>query len=38
MNPRALKYLLDIESVIVEIETIAQKLDNNFHRFKYSEQ
>ncbi len=34
MNPRALKYILDIESIISEIEQIKQKLDNNFLNFE----
>ena len=33
MQPRVLKYLLDIESVIKEIETIKEKSDNNFNMF-----
>lgn len=30
MNFRALKYILDIESIIIEIEQILQKTENNF--------
>jgi uncharacterized protein with HEPN domain len=31
---KVLKYLLDIESVIQEIETIKSKTENNFNNFK----
>lgn len=34
MQPRVLKYLLDIESVIQEIESIKLKSENNFFLFK----
>ena len=34
MQPKILKYLLDIESVILEIESIKAKTENNFHVFK----
>ena len=33
MQPKLLKYVLDIESVIQEIERIKIKTDNNFHNF-----
>ena len=31
MQPKLLKYILDIESVIKEIETIKSMTNNNFH-------
>lgn len=34
MNPKALKYILDIESVIREIELIQVELNNDFSAFK----
>ncbi len=34
MQLKILKYLLDIESVILEIESIKFKTENNFHVFK----
>lgn len=34
MQPRILKLLLDIESVITEIEFIKQKSENNFKIFQ----
>ena len=34
MQLKVLKYLLDIESVIQEIETIKSKTENNFNTFK----
>jgi uncharacterized protein with HEPN domain len=34
MQPRVLKYLLDIESIISEIETVKSRTDNNFKTFK----
>lgn len=34
MQLKVLKYLLDIESVIQEIETIKSKTENNFNNFK----
>lgn len=34
MQPRILKYILDIQSVIEEIETIKKLTDNNFNFFK----
>ncbi len=34
MQPKLLKYILDIESVIQEIETIKEKTGNNFNHFK----
>lgn len=34
MQPRLLKYLLDIEGVILEIETIKSTTQNNFHVFQ----
>lgn len=33
MQPKVLKYLLDIESVIKEIEIIKEKADNNYTTF-----
>ncbi|WP_057938099.1 HepT-like ribonuclease domain-containing protein [Algoriphagus resistens] len=33
MQPKLLKYILDIESVIEEIEFIKQKTQNNFNNF-----
>jgi uncharacterized protein with HEPN domain len=33
MQPRILKYILDIESIIKEIELIKQNCENNFHNF-----
>lgn len=34
MNHKALKYILDIESVIGEIEQIKERVENNFNIFK----
>ena len=34
MQPKILKYILDIQSVIQEIETIKTKANNNFISFK----
>lgn len=34
MQPKILKYILDIQSVIQEIETIKTKANNNFMSFK----
>jgi uncharacterized protein with HEPN domain len=34
MQPKILKYILDIQSVIQEIENIKSKTDNNFKNFK----
>jgi uncharacterized protein with HEPN domain len=34
MQPKLLKYLLDIESIIVEIESIKSKTKNNFSIFR----
>lgn len=34
MRHKVLKYILDIESVIVEIEAIKEKTNNNFISFK----
>lgn len=34
MNPRILKYLLDIESILSEIEVITARTKNNFDNFK----
>jgi uncharacterized protein with HEPN domain len=34
MNPKALKYILDIESVIGEIELIQVEIKNDFNIFK----
>lgn len=33
MQPKLLKYILDIESVIEEIETIKQKTQGDFNKF-----
>jgi len=33
MQPRLLKYILDIEQVIMEIESIKSKTGNNFKIF-----
>jgi uncharacterized protein with HEPN domain len=33
MQPKILKYILDIESVIEEIESIKQKTQNDFNNF-----
>lgn len=33
MQPKLLKYILDIESVIEEIETIKQKTQSDFNKF-----
>lgn len=34
MQPKVLKYILDIQSVIQEIERIKAKTDNNFKNFQ----
>lgn len=34
MNPKALKYILDIGSVIDEIELIQVEINNDFNTFK----
>ena len=34
MNHRVLKYILDIESVIEEIEEIKKRVGNNFNEYK----
>ena len=34
MQPKTLKYLLDIQSIISEIELIKTKTNNNFNQFK----
>nr|WP_294862467.1 DUF86 domain-containing protein [uncultured Fluviicola sp.] len=34
MQPKILKYILDIQSVIQEIETVKTKTNNNFHSFQ----
>ena len=34
MQLKLLKYLLDVESIILEIEAIKTKTDNNFYVFK----
>jgi uncharacterized protein with HEPN domain len=34
MNPKALKYILDIDSVIREIEFIQKEINNDFNEFK----
>ncbi|SNS48918.1 Uncharacterized conserved protein, contains HEPN domain [Ekhidna lutea] len=36
MRPEVLKYLLDIESIISEIEEIKIQLDNDFKKFESS--
>lgn len=33
MQPKLLKYILDIESIIEEIETVKSKTDNNYYNF-----
>ncbi|MBL1281197.1 MAG: hypothetical protein COA33_013040 [Fluviicola sp.] len=33
MKPKLLKYLLDIESVISELESILERCEYNFHLF-----
>ena len=33
MQHKALKYILDIESIITEIETIKNRLNNDFNQF-----
>ncbi len=35
MQPKLLKFILDIESIISEIEIIKSKLDNNYLNFKH---
>jgi uncharacterized protein with HEPN domain len=35
MQPKLLKFILDIESVIQEIELIKSKTNNNFNNFQY---
>lgn len=34
MNPRFLKYILDIESIISEIEEVKNRVENNFINYK----
>lgn len=34
MQPNLLKYILDIQSVIQEIETVKQRSENDFNKFK----
>lgn len=34
MQPNLFKYILDIQSVIQEIETVKQRSENNFNKFK----
>jgi uncharacterized protein with HEPN domain len=34
MNPKALKYILDIESIISELELIKSRVENNFNLFQ----
>lgn len=34
MNPKALKYILDIQSIISEIEEIKVLVENNFEKFQ----
>lgn len=34
MNPKALKYILDIESIILELEQIKSRVNNNFNLFQ----
>ncbi|MBB3697225.1 DUF86 domain-containing protein [Flammeovirga yaeyamensis] len=36
MNPKALKYILDIEVIISEIDEILDKTDKNFFEFQKS--
>lgn len=33
MQPKLLKYILDIENIIEEIETVKSKTDNNYYNF-----
>lgn len=33
MQPRLLKYILDIENIIEEIETVKSRTDNNYYNF-----
>jgi len=34
MQPKVLKYILDIESVIKEMELVKKKANNNFDHFQ----
>lgn len=34
MNPKALKYILDIESILEEIESIKIRVENSFIQYK----
>ena len=34
MQPNLLKYILDIQSVIQEIDTVKQRSENDFNKFK----
>ena len=34
MNPKALKYILDIESIISELEILKDKVGNNYNNFQ----
>jgi uncharacterized protein with HEPN domain len=34
MNPKSLKYILDIESIIAELELIKSRVNNNFNLFQ----
>lgn len=34
MNAKALKYVLDIESIISELESLKKLTENNFNKFK----
>lgn len=34
MQAKLLKYILDVESVIKEIESVQMRVDNNFQRFQ----
>jgi len=36
MNPKALKYILDIENVIDEIEQLLEQVDNDFKKYSSS--
>jgi hypothetical protein len=34
MNPKSLKCILDIESIIAELELFKSRVDNNFNLFQ----
>ncbi|MEQ9425798.1 MAG: hypothetical protein RJQ09_15340 [Cyclobacteriaceae bacterium] len=34
MNPKSLKFILDIEAIIEEIETIKERVQNNFRLYQ----